>query len=80
MPPQGEYSYTPLSMYIYLPGKSHDNICHNRTSGVSRQLARKQLLQSLLVTLWQYNAKMILRHYALCPENGLDLFSFKVVL
>jgi len=37
-------------------------------SGVSKKLARKQHLS---VTLWKYNAKMILRYYALCPEEGL---------
>jgi len=42
-------------------------------TGVSRKLARKQLIQRLSVTLWKYNAKMILRHYALCPEDGLTL-------
>jgi len=42
---------------------------------VSRQLARKQLLQHLFITLWQYNAKMILQHYALCPEDGIEKFS-----
>jgi len=41
-------------------------------SGTSRRLTRKQLLQCLSVTLWWYNAKMILRHYALCPEDGID--------
>ena len=35
-------------------------------SGVPRRLVRKQLLQSLSVTLWRYNAKMILQLYA-CP-------------
>jgi len=33
----------------------------DHTTGVSRQLARKQLLQNLSVTLWWYNAKLILR-------------------
>jgi len=31
-------------------------------NGVSRQLARKQLLRHLSVTIWQYNTKMILQH------------------
>ena len=44
-------------------------------SGIPRQLARKQLLQRLSVTLWRYNAKMILRHYGLCPEDGIDLLN-----
>ena len=44
-------------------------------SGIPRQLARKQLLQHLSVTLWRYNAKMILRHYGLCPEDGIDLLN-----
>ena len=39
-------------------------------SGISRKLARKQHLP---VALWKYNAEMILRHYALCPEDGLSL-------
>ena len=50
----------------------------NRTtgkSGIPRQFARKQLLQRLSVTLWRYNAKMILRHYGLCPEDGIDLLN-----
>ena len=42
-------------------------------SGASRKLARKQLIQCLSVTSWKYNAKMIVRHYALCPEDGLSL-------
>jgi len=41
-------------------------------SGISRCLARKQLLQLLSVTLWRYNAKMIQRHCALCPGDGID--------
>ena len=44
-------------------------------SGIPRQFARKQLLQRLSVTLWRYNAKMILRHYGLCPEDGIDLLN-----
>ena len=44
-------------------------------SGIPRHLARKQLLQRLSVTLWRYNAKMILRHYDLCPEDGIDLLN-----
>ena len=42
-------------------------------SGVFRKLARKQLMHRLSVTLWKYNTKMILRHYAPCPEDGLRL-------
>ena len=44
-------------------------------SGIPRQFARKQLLQRLSVTLWRYNAKIILRHYGLCPEDGIDLLN-----
>ena len=44
-------------------------------SGIPRQFARKQLLQRLSVTLWRYNAKMILRHYGLCLEDGIDLLN-----
>jgi len=42
-------------------------------SGVSRRLARKQLIQHLPVTVWKYNAKMILRPSALYPEVGLSV-------
>ena len=33
------------------------------------------LLWAQLRTLWRYNAKMILRHYDLCPEDGIDLLN-----
>ena len=41
-------------------------------SGLSRKLARRQLLQTLSVTLWKYNAKMVLRYYSLCSEDTID--------
>jgi len=44
------------------------NIIANRStprSGVPPRLARKNLLQQLSVALWTYNARMILRHWAL---------------
>ena len=41
-------------------------------NGLSRKLARRQLLQRLSVTLWKYNAKMVLRYYALCLEDMID--------
>jgi len=44
------------------------NIIANRStprSGVPPRLARKNLLQQLSVVLWTYNARMILRHWAL---------------
>ena len=41
-------------------------------NGLSQKLARRQLLQRLSVTLWKYNAKMVLRHYALCSEDTID--------
>ena len=34
-------------------------------NGLPRNFARRQLLQQLSVTLWRYNAKMILRQYSL---------------
>jgi len=46
--------------------------CTTVKSGISRRLVMKQLLQRVSVTLWRYNAKMILRHYALCPEDSID--------
>jgi len=44
------------------------NIIANRStprSGVPPRLARKNLLQQLCIVLWTYNARMILRHWAL---------------
>ena len=42
-------------------------------NGLSRKLARRQLLQQLSVTLWRYNAMMVLRHFSLTVEdNFLD--------
>ena len=41
-------------------------------NGLSQKLARRQLLQRLSVTLWKYNAKMILRYYALCSKDTID--------
>ena len=44
------------------------NIIADRTtprSGVPLKLARKNLLQQLSVALWTYNARMILRYWAL---------------
>ena len=41
-------------------------------NGLPRKLARRQSLQRLSVTLWKYNAKMVLRHYALCSEDTVD--------
>ena len=35
------------------------------------KLAKRQPLH-LSVTLWHYNSRTILRHYALCPEDDLD--------
>ena len=49
--------------------------CTTVKNGLSRKLAR-QLLQQLSVTLWKYNAKMVLRHYTLCLEDTIDLFRF----
>ena len=40
-------------------------------SGVPSKLARKNLLQQLSVALWQSNAKMILRYWAL-QDNDDD--------
>ena len=34
-----------------------------------QKFARHQLLQQLSVTLWRYNAKMILRQYSLTAED-----------
>ena len=41
-------------------------------NGLSQKLAWRQLLQCLSVTLWKYNAKMVLRCYALCLEDTID--------
>ena len=41
--------------------------CTTVTNDLSRKIARKRLLQHL----WKYNASMILRRYALCPEDGI---------
>jgi len=41
-------------------------------SGLSHKLAQRKLLQWLQVTLWKYNAEMVLRHYALHSEDSLD--------
>ena len=60
--------WTPFALSTLFTVADHTTV----TSGISRRLARKQLLQRLSVTLWQYNAKMILRHCALCPEDGID--------
>ena len=46
--------------------------CTTVKNGLSRKLARRQLLQRLSVTLWKYNAKMVLRYYALCSEDMID--------
>jgi len=40
-------------------------------NGLPRKVARRQLLQQLSVTLWHYNARMILRQHALSCDNGL---------
>ena len=45
-------------------------------NGVLQKLVRRQLLQWLSVTLWKYNAKMVLRHYALCLEGTEDFLRF----
>ena len=39
-----------------------------------RKFARRQLLQQLSVTLWRYNAKMILRQYLLTAEDEFPDF------
>ena len=59
--------WTPFALSTLFTIVSHITV----VSGVSRQYARKQLLQHLSVTLRQYNAKdlMILRHCALCPDR-----------
>ena len=41
-------------------------------NGLSQKLAQRQLLQWLSVTLWKYNAKMVLRNYALCSEDTIN--------
>ena len=41
-------------------------------NGLSQKFARRQLLQRLSVTLWKYNAKMVLRYCALCLEDTID--------
>ena len=49
----------------------------NRTTvrnGLPRKLARRQLLQQLSVTLWRYNAKMIVRQYSLTAEDEFPDF------
>jgi len=45
-------------------------------NGLTRKCARRQLLQQLSVTLWRYNAQMILRQYALTSEDDFvfDMF------
>ena len=40
-------------------------------NGLPRKFARRQLLQQLSVTLWRYNAKMILHQYSLTAEDEL---------
>jgi len=40
-------------------------------NGLPRKVARRQLLQQLSVTLWCYNARMILRQYALSCDDDL---------
>jgi len=56
----------------------HLHIIADRTtprSGVPPKLARRNLLQQLSVILWSYNAKMILRHWALQgPDDDNPLF------
>ena len=43
-------------------------------NGLPRKFARRQLLQQLSVTLWRYNAKMILRQYSLTAEDEFPDF------
>ena len=45
-------------------------------NGLTRKCARRQLLQQLSVTLWRYNAQMILWQYALTSEDDFvfDMF------
>ena len=43
-------------------------------NGLPRKFARRQLLQQLSVTLWRYNAKMILRQYSLTAEDEIPDF------
>ena len=43
-------------------------------NGLPRNFARRQLLQQLSVTLWRYNAKMILRQYSLTAEDEFPDF------
>jgi len=41
-------------------------------NGLPCKVARRQLLQQLSVTLWHYNARMILCQFALSLEDELD--------
>ena len=43
-------------------------------NGLPRKFARRQLLQQLSVTLWRYNAKIILRQYSLTAEDEFPDF------
>ena len=43
-------------------------------NSLPRKFARRQLLQQLSVTLWRYNAKMILRQYSLTAEDEFPDF------
>jgi len=60
--------WTPFALSTLFTVADHTTV----KSGISRRLARKQLLQRLSVSLWRYNAKMILWHCALGPEDGID--------
>jgi len=44
-------------------------------NGLPRKVARRQLLQQLSVTLWRYNARMILRQYSLSACDDDLVFS-----
>ena len=44
-------------------------------NGLPRKFATRQLLQQLFVTLWRYNAKMILHQYSLTAEDEFSDFN-----
>ena len=47
-------------------------------NGLPQKFARRQLLQQLSVTLWRYNAKMILRQYSLTADHEDEFPDFDI--
>ena len=62
--------WTPYALSILNPIADRNTV----RNGMPHKLAQCQLLQQLSVTLWWYNAKMILRQYSITIEDGFPDF------